>query len=162
MYRAINLKQRKSNKYGAYATYFQLSPRRGVKVYGLSEWVNSGQDSIDEVDFCEVEQDFSFIKQIKCEITPGAREIVAVKVYGRWYPGIILDHVDGVHLDEIDGVNEGALLTQVHQAFMRLTGHIHNDLHTYNVLFNKKTMKFKVIDLTVEAVTPSFERNEHA
>lgn len=162
MYRTLNLKNRSSKLYGAYATYFRLSNGRGVKVYNLSEFCDSdGKRSKYMLNFGTVELDFAYIQSIQCSIVPKIFEIVAVKVKGLWYPGIIMEHVQGVDLYEYTKRHAkrhtllSDYLIRASNLFTNLTGYIHEDLHGYNVIVDKKTKQYKVIDLTWDTATRS-------
>lgn len=163
MYRTIDLKNRRTTKMGAHAAYFKLSARRGVRVYGAGEWSSDGPSvTKKELDFYNVREDFKFIQRIQCSIVPRAYEIVAVKLQGIWFPGLIMEHVDGVHSN---GLQPGkgmlknqtfaTLMNQIGNEFRQLTGYIHQDLNGFNVIFNRRKKTYKVIDLTLEYATPS-------
>jgi len=164
MYKTLDLKNRRTSLFGAYSAYFRLSKRRGVKVYNAGEFPHNAAicEYRADIDFSQVETDFEFIRRIECHIVPKAYKIVAVKLKGLWYPGIILEHVDGVHLDKLTpgrGILKNQtceeLMRDISTIFAKLTGYIHYDLNGYNVIFQRKAKTFKVIDLCLEYAAPS-------
>jgi hypothetical protein len=159
MYKTINLRRRTTRLYGAYAKYFRLSPRRGVKVYGSVRdlFAERGVPTKREINYDEVKGDFWLMKCIECPITPKAYRIVAVKLKGLWFPGIVMEHVDGVDAAKYTKYNEkntDTLLVHIGENFKRLTGYRHEDLNRYNVLLQRKTGTYKVIDITTDYATP--------
>lgn len=167
MYRTLDLKNRTTRAIGCFAGYFRLSKRRGVRVYGAGDpCVGFTGDCAEfkyQVHFGEAQADYKLMKQIQCSITPKVYEIVAVKLKGLWYPGIIMEHVEGKHLNNFLKDESGDdLMRRVFTEFSDRTGYIHEDLHGYNVFFKrtKKGIEFKVIDITCDTATPSWLLDE--
>ena len=163
MYATIDLKDKKPDGTGAHAQYFKLSIRRGVRLYDAGEFARyEGKGAIhkDDVDFTEVARDFKFIRSIQCSIVPKVYRIVLIRWRGNWYAGLVMEHVQGVELDkhiEEYGLSSpyNSLLKTIGNKFIKLTGYIHRDLHGGNVIFNRKTKTYKVIDLTMDYATPT-------
>lgn len=162
MYATIDLKNKVREFFGAHAAYFKLSARRGVRVYGAGEFSPSGGFGVlrqADIDWSEVQRDFKFIRRIQCSIVPKVYRIVSIRWRGNWYAGLVMEHVRGVELDkhfEEYGFVKGEVdtkLSQIGKEFTKLTGYIHRDLHGGNVMFNRKTNSYRVIDLTMDYAT---------
>lgn len=162
--RTIDVRGRKQTAHGAYAGYFQLTTWRGLKVYGMGMqepmgygW--KGSTTRKELNFSEARKDFKLLREIECSITPKVYEVVAVRTDAGWYTGIVIQHCQGAELWDAIPNNyiQGLMLKKVSRDFESLTGYLHEDLHGGNVIYNKKTKKYKVIDITMYYTTPSLK-----
>ena len=162
MYPLLDLKRRTTTKLGAHARYFRISKYRGVRVYEAGEYSErGGAFDKSEVDFSQVEIDLDLIQSIQCRIVPKAYRIVLVRWDSLYYAGLVMEHVEGVHLDKLTrsrtqrmSIKLNNMMAKIYHEFAYLTGYVHEDLHGYNVIFNKKTKAYKVIDLCGEFLNP--------
>lgn len=87
---------------GAHGTYIQITPKRGVKLmhgnYDTKEIAKNSEN------YMEAEEERNFLKHLEennCNFVPKCYGITFVIVGGRYYVGLILQHLGSVHLADI-------------------------------------------------------------
>jgi len=135
--------------HGAFAGYFKLDAKRGIKVYGCSPNCERGYDFKENVPVDEARRDYKLMRSLRTRLVPKAYELVYVKRFGLWYVGIIMQHCQGTTLrDAFKGWRTKLkMIDSIALEFERKTGYGHIDLHDRNIMYDKKTKKYKVIDI---------------
>jgi tRNA A-37 threonylcarbamoyl transferase component Bud32 len=133
---------------GAYATYYKISPRRGIKIFAYTY----KHVHIEEV-IPAAYQEFKLLKAAcKSGHSPKPYEIVVVKGLGQDHIGIVMQHIDGKRVSDLKWEVTSAFQKKIRLSIedflrdmMRTCNVYHGDLHTGNMIAKVKKGKISKV-----------------
>lgn len=145
--KTLNLTQVKEHGSGVYGVYYKLNVKQGVKVIG-----DRGHKTIKKLKASLVwrhaTKETSLLRRCRklYNLIPKSYGTVPVKIKNCYYPGIVMQHLDGDVLSDITSPSKGDIICTEIIHKLEDVGIFHDDLHSSNVI--SLNNKYYVIDFS--------------
>ncbi len=154
--KTLNLTQAKEHGSGVYGVYYKLNVKQGVKVVG-----DKGHKTVKKLKSSAVwrhaTKETTLLRRCKklYNLIPKSYGTVPVKIKDRYYPGIVMQHIDGDILFDIMPMAKSNIICDALVKKLEDVGIFHDDLHSSNVISCNN--KYYVIDFSPYHVKVSNE-----
>lgn len=152
--RSINLTGLNSYSNGAFCSYYLYNATQGIKVF-----YSDGHKTIKALRKSRVwkraTKENSTIKKCKLRYyyIPEAYGTYPIKIRDRYYPGIVMQHIYGKTLSEMNYSDDiWKHIINVTTRALKYRGIQHDDLHKGNIIWNIDTKRYYVLDFTPEYI----------
>lgn len=156
------LKKRDLKGSGVFGKYFQLSSKLGIKIIGRG--MKSKKNLLKSKNIFLAAKEATYLKLAeKSGISPKVHDVVIARYKGKYYPGILMQHIKGKTVYNYDPTidfkvtNHGVISSRgtkrpigFVKSKLKKCKIVHKDAHYNNMIVNKSSIK--VIDFSPEQI----------
>lgn len=152
--KAFDLTRLDRHSHGSFSSYFKYNKTQGIKVL-----ISPGHPSIKSLRKSNIwraaTRENTLLKKAKklYQFIPISYGVVPIRIGKKYYPGIVMQHINGKLLCKDEMTTGTNLKTKITlRKMLYKLGIIHNDLHGANIILCSDTNKYYVLDFDPEFI----------
>lgn len=154
--RSLNLSGRTPYSGGAFCSYFQYNDTQGIKVL-FTDGYTRIKSLRKSMVWRHATLENSYLRKCGARVDniPKAYGVYPIKIGRKYYPGIVMQHINGHTLKQARGltVEQKYELRDKLSIALQKKNIRHHDLHLSNIIVCSDSKKYYVIDFTVGLIT---------
>lgn len=153
--KSINLSGKRIRSGGAFSSYYKLNKTQGIKVL-YSDGHKSVKALRNSLVWRRATKENTLLRKCKQRYfnIPHSYGVSPVKIGKCYYPGIMMQHIDGILLTYLETIQDTdkQIISEKLSNVLSKVGIYHNDLHWGNIILAKDKITYYVIDFTYDLV----------